>query len=388
MEDNSIYCSMIHGGLELSLANNGTPHLNVNESEYPAARNQWCCLSSQAGPFVAEPNWWNGPKFVNAREQNLKNQWLPDCARVCQSMENSGLISFRQGMNDGLKIYGKTNLSGPARIDLTADISCNLACRTCSPNRSTFWQKHLKDNNLTDTPAAPQRQSAQSIAILKTLDLSNLRMLVFCGGETLLGKTNWEIANWLVDNVPNPKEQLTLCFQTNGTIPINPAYFDLIEKFFLVKLHVSLDGIKDQFEYLRWPASWNQVTDNIYSMKETLPSNVMFLIEETLSIFNLASTNQLAEWASTNLATNRFGDGVDHSRHLANGIFGLNSLSAAYVSALQQNSKLKNLVPHNFVENTELIKQMISRIKTFDQIRNQDFCTTFPEVAEYYQKFW
>lgn len=387
MDDNSIYCSIIHGGLALSPVN--VPlQSGVYNSEYPTVRGQFCCLSADSENFVAVPNWWNNSKFSIAREQNLKNQWLPSCTRICKSLEDSGFVSFRQGMNNGLKIYGKTNLSGPARIDLTADISCNLACRICNPNRSTFWQKHLKDNNLTNDPVTPQRRSNESIAILQTLDLSNLSMFSFGGGETLLGKTNWEIAQWLADNVPNAKERLTLCFQTNGTMPIDPAYFELIEKFFLIKLHISLDGVEDQFEYLRWPASWNQVTDNILSMRETLPSNVMFLVEETLTIFNLVTTDRLSTWVKNNFAANRFGDAVDHTRHLAFGTYGLTSLSTSYVNAVQKMPNLRNLIPQNFVENAELIKSMIGKIQLFDRIRGQDFRSTFPEVSEYYREFW
>jgi sulfatase maturation enzyme AslB (radical SAM superfamily) len=379
---------MIHGGLELSLVNFSDPPADDISDEWPTIFGQFCCLANRSEHFLAKPNWFNGPIFSIAREENLKNQWLSECKTICKSMEDSGFTSFRQGMNEGLKIYGKTNLAGPARIDLTADISCNLACRTCGPGRSTFWQKHLKEHNLTERPYTPQRRPEESIDILRTLDLSNLRMFVFCGGETLLGKTSWEIVKWLVDNVPNAKEQLTVCFQTNGTMPIDPAHFELIEKVFLVKLHVSLDGIEQQFEYLRWPASWAQVTDNILNMRETLPSNVMFLVEETLSLYNLATTDRLAKWVADNFSSSRFGDIINHSRHLATGISGLHALSTEYAHALAQNPSLRNLIPTNFTENTDAIKKFLAQTQKFDQVRNQDFRITFPEVAEYYQKFW
>lgn len=379
---------MIHGGLDLSLVEFAEKPSDVESDLWPKVHAQFCCLLPRATDLIAWPNWWNGPRFAPARQQNLENQWLPECVSICKNLEDSGITSFRQGMNSGLKIYKRANLSGPARIDLTADLSCNLACRTCGPNRSTFWQKHLKDNNLTDKPVTIQRSSERTIEVLRNLDLSNLRMLVFCGGETLLGKTNWEIAEWLADNIPNAKKQLTLCFQTNGTMPIDPGYFKLIERFFLVKLHISIDGVEEQFEYLRWPASWAQVTNNILSMKETLPSNVMFLVEETLSIFNFATTNRVSQWVNENFTANRFGDIVNHSKHLVSGTHGFSELSAEYAAALKKDPNFKNLVPANFEENPEAIKLMINRIKKFDQIRGQDFASTFPEVFEFYQKFW
>jgi MoaA/NifB/PqqE/SkfB family radical SAM enzyme len=204
---------------------------------------------------------------------------------------------------------------------------------------------------------------------------------VFAGGETLLGKEYWEVARWLADNVPDPK-QLTLCFQTNGTQKIHKRYYDLIEQFHLVKLQISLDGTKERFEYLRWPASWNKTTDNILDLKTHSPSNVMFTIEETISIFNLYYQQELAQWAKENFTTNREGDEVNHTRHLALGIFNLNNITEEYNQAIGQKYNKKD-----WQENPEQIQKMIKEIAKFDQIRKQDFVKTFPEIAHFYKRY-
>jgi sulfatase maturation enzyme AslB (radical SAM superfamily) len=367
-----LYCSMIHGGLELILKG-------------PIITAQHCCLRSSKFPVNITTNFWNSNRFNLLRENNKNNNWDTGCSN-CQRLENSGHTSMRQGMNDGLGIQGKTDLLGPVRIDLTLDISCNLACRSCGPNFSTLWQKHLKDHGEWDNPIESHQSYNNAILALSKLDLSNLRMLVFCGGETLLGQAYWEVVKWLADNVPNAKQQLTLCFQTNGTQPIAPRNYDLIDRFHLVKLHISLDGVGKRFEYLRWPAEWNQVVDNILQIKQTAPSNVMFLVEETISIFNLWYTNELSEWTQQNFTTNREGDVVKHTKHLAIGIYSLDACSQEYVSAMQQRNN-KHLVPANWKESTEKIQSMIDQIKKFDQFRSQSFAETFPRVAEFYSRF-
>jgi sulfatase maturation enzyme AslB (radical SAM superfamily) len=222
--------------------------------------------------------------------------------------------------------------------------------------------------------------------MLRTLDLSNLEMVVFCGGETLMGQSYWDVSEAIAELAPHSKEKITLCFQTNGTQPIREKHFKTIEKFHLVKLNISLDGTSERFEYLRWPASWSQVVDNIQNLKQTLPTNVMFLIEETISIFNLYYQNELSDWVAKNYATNRLGDIIDHTRHVATGSFSLESMSEEYVDALKHNS-LGKLIKPDWKENPEKIQQMISEIKKFDEIRNQDWCKTFPEVAEFYKRF-
>lgn len=367
----SIYCSMIHGGLHLDF-----------KSSVPIA--QECCLRTSMKPVDVSENFWNNKNFLPLRKLNIENQWSPGCDN-CRLLELSGQTSFRTGTNEGLGIYGKTNLTGPARIDLMFDISCNLACRTCGTHSSTYWQKHLKEHRLWDAPIFAPRKKEEVISALSKLDLSNLKMLVFCGGETLLGQEYWDVAEWLANNVPDVKENLTLCFQTNGTQPIHPKNFKIIEKFFLVKLHISLDGVGKQFEYLRWPASWNQVTENLHKLKTTVPSNVMFLVEETISIFNLATTERLEHWISDNFSTNSGGDVVNHTKHLALGVFGLHALTNEYVASLSGNKR--NVVPANFKENPYAIKAALTEIEKFDLLRNQSFKEIFPETAQHYSRF-
>ena len=364
----SAYCSMIHGGLSLDFT-----HKSVKASH--------CCIMDTG--FSVDPNtkFWNNIGFKNLRNLNKKDIWHSDC-NSCRTLELTGQTSYRTGMNNGFGINGKTDLAGPARIDLLFDISCNLACRICSPGYSTFWQKHLKENGLWKKPVYGEKTKDKVITALSNIDLSNLKQLVFCGGETLLGKEYWEVTKWLADNVPNAKEQLTLCFQTNGTQPIPKKYFDLIEKFYLVKLHVSIDGVREKFEYQRWPASWNQVTDNILHLRETVPSNVMFVIEETVSIFNLYYQQELDTWVKGNFTTNREGDIVNHTRHLVEEIFELNNLSNEYAKEVDQSY----LTP-GWKENPEEIRKMLKEIEKFDLLRNQSFAEVFPEVKQFYHRY-
>jgi hypothetical protein len=367
---------MIHGGLNLDFKASAADN---------QALIQHCCLRKDLFPIELTHNFWKNSKLEKLREINKQNVWDSGCSN-CESLESSNNISFRTGMNNGLEIFGQTNLSGPARIDLMFDISCNLACRSCGPESSTYWQRHLKENKLWNQPISVPRKKIEVIDALSKLDLSNLKQLVFCGGETLLGQEYWDVANWLGDNVPRAKEQLTLCFQTNGTQPIHPRNFNTIEKFHLVKLHISLDGTNRRFEYLRWPANWNQVTDNILNLRNTLPRNTMFVIEETVSIFNLLYLQELETWVNANFTTNKEGDVVNHTRHLAMGTFNLQNMSQEYVDVIKHSSQ-KNLIPTNWTEKPVVIQNMLAEIKKFDNFRNESFEKVFPELSKLYARF-
>lgn len=367
----NLYCSMIHSGLVLELR-------GKNATAYH------CCIQKTRFPIDIKTSFWKDSRFIPLREQNKQNIWAKGCEN-CQLLESSGQESYRTGMNNILKGDQFDSL-GPKKIDLQFDISCNLACRSCGPQVSTFWQKHLGEHGEWNRPIDSLQQHHNVILSLEQLDLSNLQMLVFAGGETMLGQAYWKIAEWLANNVPNAKQQLTLCFQTNGTQPIHARNYEIIDRFRLVKLNVSLDGIGERFKYLRWPASWDQVVDNLMQIRETAPSNVMFQIEETVSIFNLFYLGELDKWVNTNFSINREGDITNHTKHLALGTFALKNCTQEYVDAMQDNN-YKNLIPTTWKENPANISSMVAEILKFDNFRNESFQETFPEVAKFYARY-
>lgn len=368
-----VYCSMIHGGL----------NLDIKEPQ-PFVKS--CCLRNDRIPIIPHESIWQKLDRSPLRQVNAAGQWDPGCNN-CQSLEKAGMQSFRQGMNQGLDIYGQVGLKGPARLDLMFDLSCNLACRTCGPHSSTFWQKHLQSFGEWNTPIFATRKKNEVIDYLDKLDLSNLRQVVFCGGETLLGQEYWDVSRWFTNYLPDSKTNLTLCFQTNGTQDISTKNFDVIEKCKLVKLHISLDGTDRQFEYLRWPASWNQVTDNLSALREKLPSNVMFLVEQTISVFNILYVNRVDNWIKKYFATNREQDPVDCTKHLARGRYHIANCSREIHELLQQRAEY-TFFDHNWQENPKNIAVMLDEIKKFDSIRQQRFQDVFPEAFEAFRRFW
>ena len=367
-----LHCPVIHGGLVLNIKKNEL----VTHS---------CCLRNDKNPHPGG-DVWTAPHLLPLRQFNKDNEVFPDGCWNCESLEKVGLDSYRTGM---VKKFGdKTDYSGPVRIDIMFDISCNIACRICGPDLSTFWQKHLKKTNRTIPITSPKQQdnTEKMVEYLKTLDLSNLREVVFCGGETMLGQSHWRISEVLAEIVPNAKQQLMLQFQTNGTIPLTERNYETLSKFHLVKFLISLDGTDEQFEYLRWPAKWAQVTDNILSMKQEAPTNVMFNIEETVSIFNLFYQNRLNTWAKENFSHNRLGDPVSHTKHIAMGTFDLDYITQEYVDAVISTPDGKFIKP-DWKENPTAIRQLLKEIQLEDHHRNEDWAITFPEVAEFYKRY-
>ena len=365
MSDKNIHCPMIHGGLNINLKNSNG-QIGFNQ----------CCLSTTNLEIDNTlENIWNNQKLISIRELNKTNVWNKDCWE-CQRLESSGHSSFRLGMLD--KFGVKEDLTGPQRIDLLFDLSCNLACRICGPHSSTFWQKHLKENNMLVGNYPTKSRLDDIIKVLKSLDLTNLEMVQYCGGETLMGNTYWETSKILAELIPNDKEKLTLGFQTNGTQPIDEKYYEIIEKFHLVKFVISLDGTKDKFDYLRWPANWNQVSDNILQMREKLPVNVMFIIQETACNLNLFYHDEVSSWINSNFNTNRLGDVTNYAKQLViHNNLDVNNITQEYYNAIKLKG-LENLLLPTWQENPQKITDMLEEVNRFDKIRNQDWRKIFP----------
>ena len=370
----NIYCPMIHGGL----------NLNLRESNGQIGFNQCCLSTTKLEIDNTLENIWDNQKLISIRELNKTNVWNKDCWE-CQRLESAGQRSFRLAMLD--KFGVKENLSGPQRIDLLFDLSCNLACRICGPNSSTMWQKHLKENNMPIGNYPTKSRMDDIIKVLRSLDLSNLEMVQYCGGETLMGNTYWETSKILAELIPDAKEKLTLGFQTNGTQIVDEKYYEIIEKFHLVKFLISLDGVGERFDYLRWPANWNQVSDNILQMREKLPANVMFIIQETACNLNLFYHDEVASWVDTNFTTNRLGDITNYSKQLVmHDKLDINHITQEYYNAIKLKG-LENLLLPTWQENPQKITDMLEEVNRFDNIRNQDWRKTFPEVAEFYSRY-
>jgi organic radical activating enzyme len=371
-----IYCPMIHGGI----------HINLKKEDDSLFFNQ-CCLSTSKLeiPSSAIP-FWQGEKLQSIRSTNNENIWLDECWQ-CRHIEAAGLKSFRQSM---LEHFGvQKNLTGPLRIDFLFDRSCNLACRTCGPHSSTFWEKHLVDNNLLIKTNFKKPDNIETIKnLLESLDLSNLEQVQFCGGETLLGNTYWDTAQMIADLVPQSKTKLLVGFQTNGTQPVPAKYHALIEKFKLVKFMISLDGTHDRFEYLRWPANWSQVVDNICNIRATAPGNVMFYIQETTSCLNLFYFGEVNNWVKENFNSNRSGDLTDYGTQLAlHNYLNVNNITQEYFDAIQ-GTKMSEFISPNWKENPDKITEFIRETEKFDKLQGQDWKKTFPDVARFYSRYF
>jgi wyosine [tRNA(Phe)-imidazoG37] synthetase (radical SAM superfamily) len=215
-------------------------------------------------PFINNDYQSNSPCcLLNDFKTNRDTQELLDDHRnnrrskfcdACWKSEDLGIISKRQISNE----TNKESLAQTERSVSTAVIPvgnlCNLYCVTCGPGCSTSWLKkypRVYGDQLPKNDGVIMNIRASDIR-----DIEKIKHIEFIGGETLKSASLWKYLEVLDKEKP-------FSLQTNGTVELTHKQIDLLSSFKNFHICFSLDGHGKIFEYLRQPAKWDKVQENI-----------------------------------------------------------------------------------------------------------------------------
>jgi hypothetical protein len=81
-----------------------------------------------------------------------------------------------------------------------------------------------------------------------------------------------------------------------------------------VQIDFSIDDVDDRFDYLRYPAKWHQIVDNLFWYRDTCTHNTFFNVLTVVSVLNRCYLGTLDEWLKQNFYLSRFQDPIQH-RH-------------------------------------------------------------------------
>ena len=142
-------------------------------------------------------------------------------------------------------------------LDLRWKNTCNFACIYCGPDLSSAWASEL---NL------PQRINED--ALQQSLDyiynnLSTVEHIYLAGGEPLLIKENIVLLKKIQEINPD----VAIRINTNLSIIDNEIY-NLLKKFKNVHWTVSIDGVGEEFEYVRYGGVWDQFVKNLQQLRQ------------------------------------------------------------------------------------------------------------------------
>lgn len=387
---------------------------------------------------------WNKDKVVdtfhNKQWNDLRKEFLdgkrPSACTRCWKEEDSGITSMRERFNERYSnfpdftnqngydkfkdIFELSNTDGSvgdiklATIDLIFNNLCNFKCRSCGPGLSTSWVPDA----IKIGKAAPNALLTNSQAPHMAQDLVDLVNMCdpytevhFSGGEPMMQEEHYEFLKLLVDM---GKTKVKIRYNTNLSTYKVKDYdaFELLKHFENVFIIGSIDAMGAKGEYIRKGFDWEQALNWIKLSKERLPK-ADYGISAVYSIYNVEAAIDLHKFTcESELFTKHNGENFG---------FYLNVLHAPYyMKTTVLPKEMKERVTEKINKHIEWLEQTHMRnfdyevfmdhwknaailmnsaddshhipdfyrlTKQLDDIRNESFEETFPELHEGLKKY-
>lgn len=360
------YCASLHAGLQITLGRNDS--ITVSP-----------CVLDPVEFVVTDSHVFDHPDLIKFRQRNQISQSLEGGCAACEELACTG----RRGRNrsssniayiDDHLLY---NQLGPKMITFKLDYVCNLACVTCGPDVSTKWRSITKDKGF---PTFADEDLIRST--IRNINLEQLETVHIFGGEPLLTRTHEIILEELVAYSKN----ITVWYDTNATAYPSERTMELWDKFHLIRLKFSIDGIGKSFEYLRWPAIWSQVEDNILRIKETIPVNHMLSVRPAMGFLNFHIVKDIVKWQQTHLPTNRLGDITELEYTPVYGLYNASNMPQSMLDELHilytKGDPIFDIVAPLTHDQTALVK-IKTTLDAMDQQRNLSWRESLPHLIPY-----
>lgn len=279
------YCSLPWTNIDISPQGEITPCCKFKNNLYPYKPHN--INSSTIDEYVGSDT------LKEVKREFKENRWPKGCER-CKIEEENGIRSKR--LQDHER-WGE--LLSEDRGFITASIAfgntCNLSCITCDPTASSKWQQEAKI--LLGRDIKPNHFYKQGFVESFKEKTPNLIHLDIPGGEPLLSgvKQQKELLYLYIED--DLARNISLHYTTNCTQFPDNEWLELWSDFKEVEVQLSIDGIKDKFEYIRYPAKWDMVLPNIIKYIELRDKGLIKLsVSTTVSAYNIAYLDELLEW--------------------------------------------------------------------------------------------
>jgi molybdenum cofactor biosynthesis enzyme MoaA len=348
----------------------------------------------------------NKKEFKKIRKSLAKGERHPACT-LCWQEEDAGRRSKRVRDNERyqheLKWKDREPYKGLAKVELNLGNTCNISCRTCMASVSSGWMKeefqiYRKDEyNTFKDFAIDYRKYHMSYDDDSPFwqDIENhlptIKQFDFYGGEPFMIKRQWRLLEKAVEL--GYSKDIELHYNTNGTLW--PKEVELWKHFKTINLSFSIDGIGDQFEYMRYPAKWDIVQQNIENAIKLNEQNKNMSISwcitiSNINIFDLHET--INYWKEHYSHIGLYLNLVHRPFHFSIAKMP-NEYKDTVIKILEDNIPKSNEKAWAYLDGIiEFIKQgtyepdvwqeFLKRINVHDDYRGQDFKKTWPNLTK------
>lgn len=218
----------------------------------------------------------------------------PACS-TCWTIESQGRKSKRQFENELLDYKLDRDLAllrqdcmiaqpEPLMYQISTSNLCNQACVSCGSIASTKWAEIEKKMGVI--PLNPISFNLET----QNINYSTAQRISVLGGEPLFDPTTYRI---LENLVAHKNTDCFVTFVTNGSITLSQSKLELLSNFTDLNICISVDGTGPVFEYMRWPAKWPTLLENISQYRQ-ITKNIS--ISYTISSLNVFYYQQTVDW--------------------------------------------------------------------------------------------
>jgi MoaA/NifB/PqqE/SkfB family radical SAM enzyme len=338
---------------------------------------------------------YNSDYLTQLRSQ-FTNGMKPDGCSHCWYKEQTHGISNRMwtttrlGLDAQCLNIEQDSIGNLISLDIKLGNLCNFKCRICSPESSSRVaeeQANYFKSTINLKEINSKGQWVDNSQIWKMFEqLGNqLVNIDFYGGEPFFVKQHEIFLNYLIEH--GYAKKIRLHYNSNGSI--YPKH--LLEKWELfreVDIAFSIDNTGERFELERG-GSWNEVETNLNNFLKHKLSNMVLNIFTTINVQNIYYLNELINWVETKdfnaLHFNMLED-PEYFKITAMGseltklvIDKLNQMSPDRLKKYNIYPIIKSLRLSNNSNN--LIDKLAQYMLKLDNIRNQKFIQTHPEIA-------
>lgn len=324
-------------------------------------------------------------KLNKIKQQMLNNVWPSGCIR-CKSEEENNIKSKRQLDYERWKTEfdNYTEDQGFITASIAFGNTCNLKCIMCSPKSSSRWRKEYIDIYDIDKPPVEVIDNATSDDIYNVLP--NAIHFDIPGGEPFLSEVDkqLELLQRYVDTGQSNK--MTLHYTTNAQLFPDERWWKLWSNFKEIDLQLSIDGVDNRYEYIRYPAKNHLLETNVqkYQCQQLLLHNFRLSVSHTLSAYNVYYLGEFFDWCERKRLPRPWIGKVHAPEHMRPDVFP-DSIKAQIVSHMRTSKNQDVHTWATYLENNSSSKYYTDWQKYKDKhdvYRNTNFAKTFPELEE------
>lgn len=276
---------------------------------------------------------WNSDPVRFTRRKIKEEGSYPRGCTECIAQTSRGERTFYH-MYDDTYVYkwnfdkfpevdqtGRVN-KNPSYLEFSASNLCNQTCVTCNSFLSSSWnllnKKIIKENpNVTNElgdnvsrywEIHDSRFTEKGLSRIKEI-LPDLKVLCIKGGEPFADPKNMQMLEYLLKVNPN----CYVLINTNFTLV--EKYIPLLKKFKYLDVDASVDGIYEQYEWIR-SSKWNKLLQqmDMYNNEIGRP----FIVNITVSLYNYFNLNEIIQyWVKSPYCRNFSASNIVHHPKIA-----------------------------------------------------------------------